>query len=159
MQTVSEDERAPGELPPQGIDTGPRARTLGLALLAGWLLLHVSVPLSYYLSSDVYDERFAWRMFSAVRVQECALDARETIAGVERPIALQSVLPAPWVSLLQRNRPAVLRRFLEWRCASDVAPSRVRLTHTCRSASGDALPAVHRTLQCAEHAYEETTDE
>lgn len=151
--------RAPGELPPQGIDAGPRARTLGLALLAGWLLLHVSVPLSYYLSSDVYDERFAWRMFSAVRVQECGLDARETIDGMERPIGLQSVLPAPWVSLLQRNRPAVLRRFLEWRCASDVHPTEVRLTHTCRSVAGAALPAVHRTLHCADRSLEESTDE
>ena len=146
------------ELPPQGIDT-PRMRTLALVLLAGWLLLHIATPLSYYLSEDVYDERFAWRMFSAVRVQECSLGATETVDGMPRAIPLQSVLPAPWVSLLQRNRPAVLRRFLDWRCASEAHPSEVQLTHTCRSVTGEALPAVHRTEACADHAYRETTDE
>lgn len=155
---MNDETAARGEIAPSGIDARPR--TVGLVLLACWLLLHVSVPLSYYLSSDIYDERFAWRMFSAVRVQECSLDARETTAsGSVRPIALQSVLPAPWVALLQRNRPAVLRRFLDWRCASDAEPAEVQLTHTCRSVTGDALPAVHRTLHCADHAYTESTDE
>lgn len=153
------ESHEPGEISATGVDAGPRARTIGLVFLGLWLLLHVSVPLSYYLSSDIYDERFAWRMFSAVRVQQCALDARETQGERSQPIALQSVLPAPWVALLQRNRPAVLRRFLDWRCASDAHPSEVQLTHTCRSVTGEALPAVHRTLHCAEHRYEETTDE
>lgn len=155
---MNDEPAAPGEIAPSGIDTGPR-RALGLGLFAVWLLLHVATPLSYYVSDDVYDERFAWRMFSAVRVQQCSVDARETVEGVERVIPLQSVIPAPWVSLLQRNRPAVLRRFLEFRCASDAHPSDVRLTHVCRSVTSEALPAVHRSLHCDDRHYEETTDE
>ena len=99
---MNDETAARGEIAPSGIDARPR--TVGLVLLACWLLLHVSVPLSYYLSSDIYDERFAWRMFSAVRVQECSLDARETTAsGSVRPIALQSVLPL--IPAKQRRLP------------------------------------------------------
>ncbi len=153
------DGQGEGEMAPTGIDARPRT-TVALAVLAGWLVLHVATPLSYYLSSDVYDERFAWRMFSAVRVQQCAVEARETIGdGAPRPIPVASVLPAPWISLLQRNRPAVIARFLAFRCASDAHPTEVRLTHTCRSVAGETLPAVHRTMRCADRGYEETTDE
>lgn len=158
MGEVNDEVRVKGELAPQGVDA-PRARTLALVLMAGWLLLHVSVPASYYLSDDVYDERFAWRMFSAVRVQQCSLGATETVDGRARPIALQSVLPAPWVALLQRNRPAVIHRFLDWRCLSDTRPSDVSLTHTCQSVTGEMLPAVHHSLECAGHVYQESTDE
>jgi hypothetical protein len=158
MRSVNEAPQ-PGELAPSGIDAGPRARTIGLVVLAGWLLLHVSLPLSYYVSDDIYDERFAWRMFSAVRVQECTLGAQETVGGIARPIPMSSVLPAPWIALLQRNRPAVIHRFLDWRCRSEAQPSEVTLTHTCRSVTGDMLPAHHRSLDCASHTFEESTDE
>jgi hypothetical protein len=155
---VSGDPIREGELPAQGIDR-PARRPYAIALLVCFVLLHVATPLSYYASDDVYDERFAWRMFSQVREQQCSIDARETVSGFVRPIALQSVLPAPWVALLARNRPAVMRRFLDWRCASDAHPTDVRLATTCRTVTREALPTVHRTLTCATHAYEETTDE
>jgi hypothetical protein len=147
-----------GELPPSGIDAIPHARAVGLAIVGIWIALNVVTPLSYYLSGDVYDERFAWRMFSAVRVQECSLDARETVAGSERPIALQSVLPAPWVSLLQRDRPQVVTRFLTWRCASEAHPETVSVVHACRSASGDALPAERHVITCSSRHVEVTHD-
>lgn len=148
----------PGEIPATGLDV-PRRRTAALALFAGWLLLHVATPLSYYLGDDVYDERFAWRMFSAVRVQQCTVDARETVEGSERRIPMSEILPAPWISLIQRNRPAVIRRFLAFRCASDVHPSEVSITHACRAVTGDALPRVHRSMRCDGATYAETTDE
>ncbi|MCS6857609.1 MAG: HTTM domain-containing protein, partial [Sandaracinaceae bacterium] len=36
-----------------------------------WVMVHVLIPLRYYLwpGHDRYDERFSWRMFSAVRVE------------------------------------------------------------------------------------------
>jgi hypothetical protein len=140
--------------PPTGND-----RIVALIGLAAWMALMIAIPLRYYVGSDLYDERFSWRMFSAVRVQQCSLDAREVVSGHERPIALMEVLPAPWVSLLERNRPAVLRRFLTWRCASDARPSEVRLTHTCQDASGDPLPPIHRVIDCETRAIEETGGE
>jgi hypothetical protein len=155
---VSDDPKREGELPAQGIDA-PSRRGLALGLLVGFVILHVATPLSYYASDDVYDERFAWRMFSQVREQQCSIDARETVNGVVRPIPMGAVLPAPWVSLLARNRPAVLRRFLEWRCASEAQPTDVRLASTCRTVTQELLPTVQRSLTCATHVYAETTDE
>ena len=145
--------------PPGALDAPPtgQTRVLWLAGIALWAALMVAVPLRYYLGDDLYDERFSWRMFSAVRVQECDLDAREVVSGSERAISLYEVLPAPWVSLLERNRPAVLRRFMAWRCASDAAPSEVRLTHTCQDASGDPLPPLRRTMDCETRRIEEGT--
>jgi hypothetical protein len=152
----------PSAAAPKGaLDAPPTgaARTMQRAGLALWIVVMIAVPLRYYVGGDTYDERFSWRMFSAVRVQECAIDAREVVCGREQTITLMESLPAPWVALLQRNRPAVLRRFLRWRCASDAQPSEVRLTHTCRDASGDALPPIRRVMDCSTHTIEETSGE
>lgn len=140
--------------PPTGND-----RLVALVGLGVWIAVMIVVPLRYYAGGDIYDERFSWRMFSAVRVQQCSVTAREVVNERERPIALMEVLPAPWVSLLERNRPAVLRRFLTWRCASDARPSEVRLTHTCQDASGDPLSPLHRVMDCETHLIEETDGE
>ncbi len=155
LMAVSEE---PSELPPTGIEV-PAQRPIARGLFVGWMIVQLAIPLTYYLSDDVYDERFAWRMFSAVRVQDCDVDARETVAGGERTIDLQTVLPAPWVALIGRNRPAVLRRFLTYRCGSEAHPSSVVLTHRCRSASGQPLPALHRTMTCEGLQLDETNDE
>ncbi|MFO0685540.1 MAG: hypothetical protein U0234_26000 [Sandaracinus sp.] len=155
MAQVDDD---PEELPPQGLDA-PVHRRLALGVFAGWMILQIATPLSYYVSDDVYDERFAWRMFSAVRVQDCDVDARETVNGSERTIDLQTILPAPWIALIGRNRPAVLRRYLTYRCGAEAHPSEVSLTHRCRSAAGEPLPAIHRTMTCEGLVLEESTDE
>lgn len=117
---------------------------------AGWLLaafvgLQLLIPLRYYLGDDLYDERFAWRMFSQVRVQECSAEASED----GRPLAPYSILPAPWVSLLSRNRPAVVGRFLAWRCAAEGERERVRVTTTCRDVTGELLSPIVRERDCA----------
>ncbi len=140
--------------PPTGND-----RLIALLGLGVWIAIMIAVPLRYYTGGDTYDERFSWRMFSAVRVQQCSVSASEIVGDRERPIALMEVLPAPWVSLLERNRPAVLRRFLMWRCASSARPNAVRLTHTCQDASGDPLPPLHRVIDCGTHVIEETSGE
>lgn len=113
--------------------------------LAGFVALQALIPLRYYLGDDLYDERFAWRMFSQVRVQECSAEASED----GRAISPYAVLPAPWVSLLSRNRPAVIGRFLAWRCAAEGARERVRVTTTCRDVTNEPLPPIVRERDCA----------
>lgn len=143
------------ELTPPGWSPSRKA---AVVIALAWLAIQVAVPARYYFSDDIYDERFAWRMFSAVRVQDCNVTAREVVGGMERPIQLSSVLPLPWITLLQRNRPAVVARFLAWRCASDAEPSEVRLATVCRDAQGTVLPAVHRTRHCESGEVEETEE-
>ncbi|MDW8246449.1 MAG: hypothetical protein RMJ84_07720, partial [Sandaracinaceae bacterium] len=66
-----------------------------------WVMVHVLIPLRYYLwpGHDRYDERFSWRMFSAVRVERCRVKAWVEESKGERLINLPKLLPMPWVSL------------------------------------------------------------
>ncbi len=114
-------------------------------LWAVWMLV---VPLRYYFGDDAYDERFAWRMFSAVRVQSCQAELKETRDTHDRVIPLMEVLPAPWAALLERNRTAVVDAVLRWRCGRE-GVTRVRVQHTCRDASGQPLPNTSREIECA----------
>jgi hypothetical protein len=112
-----------------------------------WAALMLAIPLRYYLGDDAYDERFAWRMFSAVRVQSCQAELEETRAANERVIPLMEVLPAPWAALLERNRIAVAISVLRWRCEQD-GVTNVRIRSTCRDASGQPLAATERRIDC-----------
>lgn len=106
------------------------------------------VPLTYYLRDDPYDERFAWRMFSGVRLQQCDAVATEVHAGAERRVALYGAVSPGWVANLERNRRAVIDRFLEHRCALE-GVSAVRLTNRCRDVDGSALPPLEYERDCA----------
>lgn len=112
-----------------------------------WVVLMLVVPLRYYLGDDAYDERFAWRMFSAVRVQSCQAELKEVRHTSERVIPLMEVLPAPWAALLERNRTAVVDSVLRWRCEREGVTS-VRFRNTCRVASGQPLPPTERAIDC-----------
>ena len=69
----------------------------GVGLVLG---LAVLIPLTYYLRDDPYDERFAWRMFSGVRLQECDATVFETRGEAERAVDPYQVVPAGWVTAL-----------------------------------------------------------
>jgi hypothetical protein len=136
-----------------------RWRTILPILGLAWVVMHLLIPLRYYLpGSDRYDERFAWRMFSAVRVQHCNVTVTELFRGRERTVALLEILPAPWVALLERNRPAVIEHFLRWRCQHE-GTSEVRFRNACTDASGDPVPIVERTIDCARGTIRTPTSE
>ena len=159
--TQASDSATKGTLnTPTGSGPDAPQRLLAVRILAGvWVAFLVLVPLRYYLlpGHDPYDERFAWRMFSAVRVQQCQTVVEETRFGEEtRPINLQTSLPAPWISLLQRNRPAVIESFLNFRCESSMQPTRVSVRSQCTDVSGNDLPAIRREITCESRAIEVT---
>jgi hypothetical protein len=122
-----------------------------------WLLvaLQLAIPASYYLGrDDPDDERFAWRMFSVVRLKRCEVSASESDAsGLRRPIEISSSLHASWVRSLERGRGSVIEHFLALRCAQrGVAAS--ALERRCASASGHPLPSAIYHYDCASHALE-----
>lgn len=130
---------------------GP-TRTRAGWTLALFALVSIAIPLRYYLGDDLYDERFAWRMFSRVRVQECSAEVTEDgapLVVLGRDPSAPGILPAPWHSLLQRNRPAVVRRFLRWRCAAEGERDVVEVTTRCRDTSAELLPPIVRAIDCA----------
>ncbi len=134
--------------PPAG-----RVRTALRWLIGAWVAAELLIPLRYYLGSDRYDERFSWRMFSAVRLERCslALDEwalRHGAVHVER-VDPAGVVPVTWVVLLQRNREAVTARFLRWRCGQE-GMQRVRLVNSCVDTQGRPRPPVERDVDCRE---------
>lgn len=130
----------PEDVPPEHV----RTRILWALGLA--LAVQLVIPLTYYLRDDRYDERFAWRMFSAVRVERCQTAASEMRGGVARDIPLSRIHSA-WVEHLRRNRLVVIERFLEQRCA--LGAERVAVQNHCIDAGGRGLPVRSYTQSCA----------
>jgi hypothetical protein len=132
-----------------------RARTLANLLIVAFLGFHVAMPLTYYLSDRVYDERFSWRMFSSVRLQECAVRVTEAPeAGTPRGVDLERDLQVAWVNILKRLRPAAIEKFMKRRCerAHDERIARVELTATCTDTEGKTLPEQRFSMTCSEGA-------
>jgi hypothetical protein len=133
---------------PAPVDTTPPARRARVrAFIVVAVLAQLLVPLTYYLRDDPYDERFAWRMFSGVRLQECELGVFETRGGSELAVNPYQVVPAGWVEGLKRNRRRVVERYLTLRCERE-GMSRVRVTNRCTEVDGTPLPPIEVTRDC-----------
>jgi len=122
-----------------------RSRIVAFAVVA--MAVQLLAPASYYLRHDPYDERFAWRMFSSVRLHTCSTSAVETVGGAEREIRLSETIHQAWITNLRRNRRDVAVRLLERRC-EEPGVARVEVRNACRSTSGAALPAQIYALDC-----------
>ena len=108
-------------------------------LIVAVLVFELVMPLRYYLGGDGNDERFSWRMFSSVRMQECRVEITEIVrkgsALEARIVDPRETLQATWVRLLERGRPAVIEQFLARRCARPEVAD-VRYRRTCTEAAG-----------------------
>lgn len=138
--------------------------------MALWLLvvLQVAVPASYYLwRDDPDDERFAWRMFSAVRLKKCfvaAWDGEDEAGQKLTPVNLKTALHASWQKLLDRGRRPVIEHFLARRCrglpegqagAPVGTPVLTILERSCVSPAGQPLPGQRFVYRCASDRFEE----
>lgn len=115
-----------------------------------WLLVavQVAIPASYYLrKSDLDDERFAWRMFSAVRVKRCTVELFEVGSAGEHPVDLEKALHSSWRSALARGRTRVIQHFLAEHCERTAA-ERLEFLRSCRDADGKELPSERRSWEC-----------
>ena len=149
----AEDRDEPLEPPP------PEAQRAWIrAFFVGFLGLQLLIPATYYASPDPYDERFSWRMFSAVRVMRCQSEATETTAdGTTRPIVLRQVIHQAWITNISRNRADVIRAFLERRCTEENVAS-VRLVNACIDASGERLEPLVWERDCLARETSEPDD-
>lgn len=119
-----------------------------------WLLVavQVAIPASYYVRDDRDDERFAWRMFSAVRVKSCEVKLRERRAGVFAEADLERLLHASWRSSLARGRQRVIERFMKKRCG-DAPLEAVEFVRTCRTVERKKGPPEVLRLDCARGTF------
>lgn len=90
----------------------PQRASIAIHLLLAALILP---PLYYYLASDdKRDERFAWRMFSPVRVEKCGTQI--FVGDQERPTQLGASFHNAWVGVAQRGRKQVIRAMAQRLC-------------------------------------------
>lgn len=125
----------------------PAQRGWSNALIAGFLLLQLALPLRYYLSGGGYDERFSWRMFSTLRMQSCQVKVEETIGDVTGAVDLQKTLHIAWIGMLERYRRPVVDELLARRCAQPDARD-ARYERSCVDTDGRKLPATVVRMDC-----------
>ena len=100
--------------------------------------IQMLIPLTYYLRDDPYDERFAWRMFSAVRLHSCQTSAAEDHGEGLADVRLSQLVHRAWINHLERNRRDVVLAYLSRRCEEEDV-RQVVVTNRCRDESGQAL--------------------
>jgi hypothetical protein len=125
-------------------------KRIGVSIAAAMLAL-LAIPLRYYLGDDEFDERFSWRMFSAVRVIRCDATATETTGTGERPVRLDRVIHPAWIHNVERNRADVIEAFFARRCREDGVRA-VRVVNECRGADDALLPPIEWSRDCASGA-------
>ena len=126
----------------------------GYAALWGFVLLQMWIPASYYFASNLFDQRFAWRMFSLGNGIRCDVKAYDMDSRGERTeIALRETLPSHWVLFLQRRQASTPERYLERRCSMAVAP-KAELQYSCRDARGASLGEERLLFNCATKSFE-----
>ena len=121
--------------------TGPPRRTADLCIV-GYLAIQVALPLAYYAGLRApTDERFAWRMFSAVRLDRCEVEVSEKAraSGTPRTLPLQQIVQEAWIHELERGQPRVVDRFLRRAC-EDARVEEVTFSRRCHAADGTAEP-------------------
>jgi hypothetical protein len=81
--------------------------------IIAFLALQLLLPLQYYVSrTDKHDERWAWRMFSPMRMARC----RSTFTLDGRPTNLGGTFHEAWIEVAQRGRLSVVQRMANKLC-------------------------------------------
>jgi hypothetical protein len=122
------------------------ARIAILVAIGVWIAVQAIVPASYYvLREDKHDERFAWRMFSPMRMLRChPADAdtdrerlnppRFLIDG--EPASLGGTFHEGWVEIAKRGRIVVLEAMGQKLC--ELHPGKtVVLDMACTTIDGE----------------------
>lgn len=91
------------------------------ALVATWrgrfilafLVAQLLIPLHYYvLRKDPHDERFAWRMFSPMRMAKC----RASFVVDGQPVSVGSEFHEAWSEMVERGRMSVIEEMAHRLC-------------------------------------------
>ena len=140
--------------PPPG-----RVRAIISVFIVVYFVWQLALPITYYLGDDVNDERFSWRMFSAIWHfhHTCTVSVMEIesvlVPGpgntpLVRQLDLDRTVHQAWITLLNRNQPLVVEKFLQTRCQSDQRVAEVQYSRRCPEAGESRIPSVARRLTC-----------
>ena len=133
-----------------------RQRRLANLFILAFLAYQVGMPLRYYLGDRGYDERFSWRMFSTLRMQECEMQVTEATASnpAFQDVHVRGDIQVAWVSLLERVRKPVVEKYLQRRCERQ-GVAKVAYTRLCKDTDGSTLPAQKLSMDCADRQLRE----
>ena len=81
--------------------------------IAAFIVLQALLPLTYYVArEDKHDERYAWRMFSPMRMTRCRLAF--SVGGT--PVDLGSTFHEAWLEIASRGRAVVIEAMAHKLC-------------------------------------------
>lgn len=121
----------------------PPRNTKAVVFIHVFLAIQVLAPLSYYtVRADRNDERFAWRMFSSVRMLSCQVEFRT--GPDEQPVSnLYGSFHEAWIQLSRRGRGEVIDAMAKELCRRErgadagSAEPEVRARVVCRRVDGE----------------------
>ena len=126
-----------------------RLISLGIAAYLAWQIV---LPLRYYLHENRRDERFAWRIFSALAIPPYRCDVRvQEFAPGEQPgrdVDLVRTLHDAWIAALRQGQDAVVEQFLHARCQASPLVGAVEFSRLCRREDGAVAPHMRLRLDC-----------
>ena len=96
--------------------------------ILGFLAIQLLLPLHYYvLRHDPHDERFAWRMFSPMRMTQCS----PQFSVDNQPVMLGNKFHEAWIEVAKRGRYVVLEEMAQKLCSDNPGKS-VGLSVDCK---------------------------
>ncbi|CAN5771452.1 hypothetical protein BH11MYX3_BH11MYX3_01170 [soil metagenome] len=105
---------------------GPMLSTWRGCGIAAFVAIQLLLPISYYTRKDPHDERFAWRMFSPMRMARC----RPTATINDAPFNLAGEFHEAWLEIASRGRFKVIEAMATRLCAEH-PNSAVRISIDC----------------------------
>jgi len=118
--------------------------------VAGFLAVQFGAPMSYYLTSRQYDERFAWRMFSPTRMIRCQARVQEWTDEGAVEVDLKREIAAPWLSWMKRGHAHILRGVGEHLCEERGPGARFTGDLVCTLPDGERDPVMTSEALCPE---------
>jgi hypothetical protein len=101
-------------------------------LILAWIAVQIALPVFYYRSRrDPHDERFAWRMFSPMRMIQC----QPQFLLDDKPIDLGGKFHEAWIDIAGRGRFDVVEA-MGARLCHDLPNKRIELRMQCRQLDG-----------------------
>lgn len=106
-----------------------------MVLIHAFLAFHLLVPLHYYTcNNDPQDERFAWRMFSSTRMNQCSGTIHVDGSPIPNARLSQYFPVAVYRNMISRGRQGALEEMSERLChLREDNPQSIQWELQCRS--------------------------
>jgi hypothetical protein len=100
--------------------------------ILAWIAVQAALPLLYYAGRhDPHDERFAWRMFSPMRMIKC----QPQFVMNDQELPLGKEFHEAWIEIAGRGRFAVVEA-MGARLCTEHPHTRIELRMSCRQLDG-----------------------